>query len=128
MNRILFLTLLMLGLILPMDVSADTYNPTFSFTMYQYIDDGDDEEEDEGTNKRIPIAPVYCTIDFENKTIIGNFASHLVSIEVWDEEEDQCIAKFDDDTSFIEFLDTIEGAYKLCFYTEEYIYIGYICL
>lgn len=127
MKIFLFITLLLLGTILPMKVSAALNRPPVSVRMQKTPGNGD-RDDDQKEDKRIPSAPVYCTIDFANQTVSGDFTSRLLVFEVWSEDGEQCIATFDDESHLIEYLDSAEGDYQLRFYSDSYVYIGFISL
>ena len=110
-----------------MKVSAETNRPPVPVRMQKTPGNGD-KDEDPKNRKRIPSAPVYCTIDFDNQTVSGNFTSRLLTFEVWSEDGVQCIATFNDESHLIEYLDSAEGDYQLRFYSESYVYIGFISL
>lgn len=110
-----------------MKVSAEPNRPPVPVRMQKTPGNGD-KGDDKKDGKRIPSAPVYCTIDFENQTVSGNFTSRLLVFEVWSEDGDQCIATFDDESHLIEYLDSAEGDYQLRFYSDSYVYIGFISL
>lgn len=125
MTKLLFITFLLLGMMLPMNVSASPARPTVSVKMQKTPGNGD-REDDQNEDKRIPSAPIYCVIDFENQTITGNFSSKLLAFEVWDEDGEGCVATFADESGLIDFLCSAEGDYQLRFFSESYIYIGFV--
>ena len=88
MTRLIILTLLLLGMMLPMKSSAATGTPTITLPMGKSSGNGGGmgREDDDSEDKRIPFARVMCTIDFVNSTVTGNFNSDLRAYEVWDEE------------------------------------------
>ena len=127
MTKFIFITLLLLATIFPIKVSAETNRPPVPVRMQKTPGNGD-RGDDEKDDKRIPSAPVYCTIDFESQTVSGNFTSRLLTFEVWSEDGEQCIATFNDESHLIEYLDTAGGEYQLRFYSESYVYLGFISL
>lgn len=127
MKKFIFITLLLLGTILPMKVSAALNRPPVSVRMQKTPGNGDRVEDPKNRN-RIPSAPTYCIIDFENQTVSGDFTSRLLTFEVWSEDGEQCIATFDDASHLIEYLNSAEGDYQLRFYSESYVYLGFISL
>ena len=133
MTRLIILTLLLLGMMLPMKSSAATGTPTVTLPMGKSSGNGGGKEDggdndDDKKNKRIPSARVICTIDFVNLTVTGNFSSDLLSYEVWDEEGQQCLESFTRESTFVEYLYSAEGVYQLRFYSDSYVYIGYISI
>ena len=138
MKQVLLITFLLLGLMLPMKASAAPGTPTVTLPMQKSPGNGNGNGngngggigggvDDDDTDKRIPSARVQCTIDFENGTITGNFSSDLLAYEVWDEEGEECIAMFADASGLVSFLYSADGGlYQLRFYSDSYIYIGYI--
>ena len=127
MTKFIFITLLLLTTIFPMKVSAETNRPPVPVRMQKTPGNGD-RDENPKDGKRIPSAPIYCTIDFENQTVSGNFTSRLLIFEIWSEDGEQCIATFNDESHLIEYLDTTGGEYQLRFYSESYVYLGFISL
>lgn len=133
MTRLIILTLLLLGMMLPMKSSAAPGTPTVTLPMGKSSGNGGGKEDggdndDDKKNKRIPSARVICTIDFVNLTVTGNFSSDLLSYEVWDEEGQQCLESFTRESTFVEYLYSAEGVYQLRFYSDSYVYIGYISI
>ena len=133
MTRLIILTFLLLGIMLPMRSSAAPGTPTVTLPMGKSSGNGGGKGDggrydDEYTGKRIPSARVQCTIDFANLTVTGNFSSDLLSYEVWDEEGQQCLESFTRESTFVEYLYSAEGTYQLRFYSDSYVYIGYISL
>ena len=133
MTRLIILTLLLLVMMLPMKSSAAPGTPTVTLPMGKSSGNGGGKEDggdndDDKKNKRIPSARVICTIDFVNLTVTGNFSSDLLSYEVWDEEGQQCLESFTRESTFVEYLYSAEGTYQLRFYSDSYVYIGYISI
>lgn len=136
MKKLLLITFLLFGMMLPMKVSAAPGTPTVTLPMQKSSGNGNsndngggdsDDDEDPRMNKRIPSARVQCTIDFENLTVTGNFSSDLLTYEVWDGEGEECIATFADESGLVSFLYSADGGvYQLRFYSDSYLYIGYI--
>ncbi|MDE6377194.1 MAG: hypothetical protein K2K72_00445, partial [Duncaniella sp.] len=109
--------------------------PTVTLPMGKSSGNGDGKEDGGGSDdddkkkyKRIPSARVICTIDFVNRTVTGNFSSNLRAYAVWDEEGEECIATFADESSLVDYLYTADGVLQLRFYSDDYVYIGYISL
>lgn len=127
MKNLLIITFLLLGMMLPIKASAASSRTPVPIIMQKTSGKGN-KRDDSNTSKRIPPAPVYCTIDFANQTVDGGFTSALLAFEVWNEEGDECIAIFNDEISLVEYLDSTEGDYQLRFFSESYVYIGYISL
>lgn len=122
-------------MMLPVKASAAPGTPTVTLPMQKSPGNGngnsnggsEDDDDDPLKDKRIPSARVQCTIDFENGTIIGNFSDDLHTYEVWDEEGEECIATFADESGLVSFLYSADGGvYQLRFYSDSYLYIGYI--
>lgn len=128
MKNLFFITILLLGMMLPMKASAASSHPTVPIIMQKSPGNGGKRDDEPQKNKRIPSAPVYCTIDFANQTVEGGFTSVLLAFEVWNEEGDECIAIFNNESALVEYLNTTEGDYQLRFFSESYVYIGYISL
>ncbi|MBD5333679.1 MAG: hypothetical protein HDR97_08090 [Bacteroides sp.] len=133
MTRLIILTFLLLGMMHPMKSSAAPGTPTVTLPMGKSSGNGGGKEDggdndDDKKNKRIPSARVICTIDFVNLTVTGNFSSDLLSYEVWDEEGQQCLESFTQESTFVEYLYSAEGIYQLRFYSDSYVYIGYISI
>ena len=135
MTRLIILTFLLLGIMLPMRSSAAPGTPTVTLPMGKSSGNGDGKEDGGGSDdddkkkyKRIPSARVRCTIDFVNLTVTGNFSSDLLSYEVWDEEGQQCLESFTQESTYVEYLYSAEGIYQLRFYSDSYVYIGYISI
>ena len=135
MKKFLFITILLLGMVLPMKASAAISTPTVTLPMQKSPGNGngngnggsEDDDDDPLKGKRTPSARVQCTIDFDNLTVTGNFSSDLLAYEVWDEEGEKCIATFTDESGLVSFLYSADGGvYQLRFYSDSYMYIGYI--
>lgn len=131
MKKILFITFLFFGLILPIQTFAAPSQPTIPLSMGQSPGNGGsdkDEDDKSSKNKKIPSAPVHCVVDFENRCITGSFSSELISYEVWNEDGDLCLATFTNDSDLVDYLYYNDGTYQLRFYSTSYVYTGYISL
>lgn len=75
---------------------------------------------------RIPPRPVECSISQETGLSIPNVDnSEIILYEVYDEYE-TCIATFDPEDDFINFIYSYEGGVIIKIYTQDHVYSGYI--
>ena len=132
MKKLIFITFLLLGLMLPINASSAPGTSTVTLPMQKSPGNGNGNSNGEGDDedeygKRIPAARIQCTIDFENRTVTGRFSSPLLTYEVWDEDGEGCIATFADESEFVSFLYSADGdVYQLRLYSASYIYTGYL--
>lgn len=50
----------------------------------------------------------------------------IISYEIWDESDNDCITSFPEDIPFCQYLFANPDDYCIKIYTAEYIYVGYI--
>lgn len=83
----------------------------------------DTELEHEGN--RMPPRAVFAIISADEFQSDIN-PNDIISYEIWDESDNDCIASFPDDIPFCQYLFTNPDDYCIKIYTAEYIYVGYI--
>ena len=124
MKRFISFAIVIIGLLLPTGICAAVNHQP----QIVCLDKKPPKDDPPPKGHRIPSAPTYITVDFEYCTVLCSISSEFISYEVWDEDGCECEASFSDETSFVSFLDNLEGVKQLRLYSSDYVYIGYIAL
>lgn len=82
------------------------------------------EEENNGRKK--PSMPISCCIDEEGGIIFSNYDSIEITSFYILNNNDEYIGIFNDELTFISFLFTLHGSYKIIFETENNYLIGMV--
>lgn len=83
------------------------------------------QESPEG--RRIPPKPIYCTISPEGISVAG-LSEDIITYEVWNETSEICLASFNEEQKFLDFLFNQSGEFQITFVTENYCISGYISI
>lgn len=71
-------------------------------------------------------APVFCMIDFVNRSIEISNDDEIIIYELWNEDGDILIDTFSNEFDMVNYMSNLNGIYKLCLFSTDYIYIGNI--
>ena len=77
---------------------------------------------------RAPSKSIDCTIDFGTYTIISSFAQDVIRYDVYSENSSELLYSTDNESDFIEYMETLDGEYVVVFNAADYKYIGVITL
>lgn len=84
-------------------------------------------EQEEPERRRIPPKPIYCTISPEEISVAG-LSEDIITYEVWNETSEICLASFNEEQEFLDFLFNQSGEFQITFVTENYCISGYISI
>lgn len=130
MKRLFCITLLSLFLICIMHpvsvLAADDVSYTVSMRKEPTNTTWTNEQR-EKEGRRIPPKPIYCTISPEGIYVTG-LSDDITTYEVWNETSDICLASFNCEQDFIDFLFSQLGEFQITFVTENYCISGYISI
>lgn len=126
MTRLFLITFLLLGIMSPIEVYAEPAQSSVTLPLQKSPGNGDDDE-DQHKDKRIPSAPIYCIINFENNCV-ENLADTIIVYEVCDAESGETTASFINEFDFVEYLSTFVGEVMIRLSSTNYTYIGYLSL
>lgn len=77
--------------------------------------------------RRIPPKPIYCTISSEGIYVAG-LSEDIMTYEIWNETSEICLASFNEENDFLNFLFNQSGEFQIIFITENYCISGYITI
>lgn len=83
------------------------------------------QESPEG--RRIPPKPICCTISTEGISVAG-LSEDIITYEVWDETSEICLASFNEEQEFLDFLFNQSGEFQILFITENYCISGNVII
>lgn len=126
MARLILITFMLLSFIPQIEVYAEPIKATVTIPMQKSPSNGD-RDDDQRNDKRLPPAPIHCTIDFVNQTVSG-FNDTIIVYEVCDIETGYTTASFLNEFDFVEFLITYDGTTMIRLSSDNYTYLGYISL
>ncbi len=84
-------------------------------------------EQYETEGRRIPPKPIYCTISTEGINVAG-LSEDIMTYEIWNETSEICLASFNGENEFLDFLFNQSGEFQIIFITENYCISGYITI
>lgn len=111
MNKVLFFILLAFQIsLLPLGAIASNDEDA----LYSYLEEipGDDVINDDKYGERRPARRYVCEISMTDGVSIQGYAGEIESYEIWKSDE-ECIAVFSDEISFVEYLFSLEGEYGI---------------
>lgn len=77
--------------------------------------------------RRILPKPIYCTISSEGIYVAG-LSDDIINYEIWNETSEICLASFNEENDFLNFLFNQSGEFQIIFITENYCISGYITI
>lgn len=130
MKRICSITLLpliIIGLLIPNSINAEN-NTSITISMQRQPNPQSEHNEQYQTEgRRIPPKPIYCTISPEGISVAG-LSEDIITYEVWNETSEICLASFNEEQEFLDFLFNQSGEFQIAFVTENYCISGYISI
>ena len=85
-----------------------------------------DRSVDPSKGRRIPAAPVICTIDFKNHRIATSIPYAITAYELWDEEGESLIVSYTNDYDMVQYMANTTGVFRLRLTTDGRTYLGYL--
>lgn len=118
---------MLICIIFPVSVLAGD-NATYTVTMRigQNNPTGHNVQGDE-EGRRIPPKPICCTISTEGISVAG-LSEDIITYEVWDETSEICLASFNEEQEFLDFLFNQSGEFQILFITENYCISGNVII
>lgn len=107
-------------------LAADSVSYTVTMQKEPNYQTGHNKQE-EPEGRRIPPKPIYCTISPEGISVAG-LSEDIITYEVWDETLEICLASFNEEQEFLDFLFSQSGEFQITFVTENYCISGYISI
>lgn len=95
--------------------------PSFSTTLKKDPKPG--KIEDDPTKRRLPSAPVYCTITPQGITLSQVEINDVLTFEAFD-NQGNCVSSFTTEPDFVSFLFSTTGIAKISFVLEDYTLSG----
>lgn len=100
-------------------IAADSDSTTLLMSRSPIVQD------DIPIGRRTPPRRIVCTINFNDYTINGIDES-ILTYEIWESENEICLASFVDGQEFVSHFLCSNGNFMIKFTTESYTYIGYV--
>ncbi|MDE6756908.1 MAG: hypothetical protein K2J66_07160, partial [Muribaculaceae bacterium] len=113
--------------LIPISIKAEN-NASITLSMQsQPIPQTGHNKQDEPEGRRIPPKPIYCTISTEGINVAG-LSEDIMTYELWNETSEICLASFNGENEFLDFLFNQSGEFQIIFITDNYCISGYIVI
>lgn len=124
---ITFLPLIIIGLLIPNSINAEN-NTSITVSMQRQPNPQPEHNEQYQTEgRRIPPKPIYCIISPEGISVAG-LSEDIITYEVWNETSEICLASFNEEQEFLDFLFNQSGEFQILFITENYCISGNVII
>lgn len=121
-----FIPILMIIALFPALPFAGNRTTTYNVPL-QKVKNKDHNQQLDYDGRRCPSHPIICTIQ-DDGIICDISTEDIISYEIWtnDINENVCLAYFNNDIDFSQYLFSLSGNYQIRITTEYYYFIGYI--